>query len=207
MTYVAPTTHVAGETLPAADWNVVVNDVIALNSAAPSDIVTALPVSPIDGQIIYYNADATNGNVWQLRYRSAASGSYKWEFVGGSKLLSTADGGTTGTGASFADLASGTAPSISLPLTGDYHLTYGEGSITSPSGAREFRVAPTATGLTAGTAGTYTRLLSSASEAAGFHFEYRADAISGTLKLQFLSATYATVHSLLYLSAQPIRVG
>jgi hypothetical protein len=28
MTYVAPTTHVAGETLPAADWNVVVNDII-----------------------------------------------------------------------------------------------------------------------------------------------------------------------------------
>jgi hypothetical protein len=29
MAYTTPTTHVAGETLPAADWNVVVNDVIA----------------------------------------------------------------------------------------------------------------------------------------------------------------------------------
>ena len=28
MTYTAPTTHVAGETLPAADYNVIVNDVI-----------------------------------------------------------------------------------------------------------------------------------------------------------------------------------
>ena len=28
MAYTTPTTHVAGETLPAADWNVVVNDVI-----------------------------------------------------------------------------------------------------------------------------------------------------------------------------------
>lgn len=33
MTYVAPTTHVAGETLPAADWNIVVNDIIAHQSA------------------------------------------------------------------------------------------------------------------------------------------------------------------------------
>ena len=32
MTYVAPTTHVAGETLPAADYNVIVNDVIAHQS-------------------------------------------------------------------------------------------------------------------------------------------------------------------------------
>lgn len=30
MTYVAPTTHVAGETLPAADWNVIANNEIAL---------------------------------------------------------------------------------------------------------------------------------------------------------------------------------
>ena len=84
------------------------NSVIALNSAGPSDIVTSLPGSPIDGQIIYYNADATNGNVWHLRYRSASSSAYKWEFVGGSRLLSTAVGGTTGTGGSYADLASGT---------------------------------------------------------------------------------------------------
>lgn len=32
MAYVTPTTHVAGETLPAADWNVVVNDVIFLGA-------------------------------------------------------------------------------------------------------------------------------------------------------------------------------
>ena len=30
MAYTTPTTHVAGETLPAADYNVIVNDVIAL---------------------------------------------------------------------------------------------------------------------------------------------------------------------------------
>jgi len=32
MAYTAPTTHVAGETLPAADYNVIVNDVIDLRS-------------------------------------------------------------------------------------------------------------------------------------------------------------------------------
>lgn len=32
MPYVAPTTHVAGETLPAADYNVIVNDVISFRN-------------------------------------------------------------------------------------------------------------------------------------------------------------------------------
>jgi len=31
MPYVTPSTHIAGETFPAADWNVVVNDIIALS--------------------------------------------------------------------------------------------------------------------------------------------------------------------------------
>lgn len=44
--------------------------------------VTSLPGSPIDGQEIYYVADATNGVVWHLRY-NASGGTYKWEFVGG----------------------------------------------------------------------------------------------------------------------------
>ena len=33
MAYTTPTTHVAGETLPAADWNVVVNNEIALQQS------------------------------------------------------------------------------------------------------------------------------------------------------------------------------
>ena len=100
------------------------NDVIALNSAAPSDIVTSLPGSPIDGQVIYYNADATNGVVWQLRYRSASASAYKWEFVGGNELsaivLTKQTSLTTNT---YSDLTT-VGPTVTAPLAGDYVITW-----------------------------------------------------------------------------------
>ena len=182
---------------------------LATPSGNPT-LVTSLPGSPTDGQEVYYQADDANGLIWHLRFRSTASGgnaTYPWEFVGGSRLSSTAAGGFTTTAASWGDLVSGTAPNFSLPLAGDYHLTYGEWSIGSPGGPREFNIAPTATGLTAGTSGTTSRILSGGNDEAGAHFEYRAVGISGTLKIQFLSATYATTHTLMYLTATPIRVG
>ena len=109
------------------------NDV-ALNSAAPSDILTALPGSPIDGQVIYYNADPTNGVVWQLRYRSASASAYKWEFIGGQVLSSTIlTRESVPTTNSFTDLTT-VGPSITSPLAGDYVITWtatGENSVTA----------------------------------------------------------------------------
>jgi hypothetical protein len=51
-----------------------------------STLVTSLPSSPVDGQVIDYVADATNGVVWRFRYRSASASAYKWEFIGGGNL-------------------------------------------------------------------------------------------------------------------------
>lgn len=55
----------------------------------PPPIVSALPGSPVNGQEIRYQngAMASEGVVWNLKYRSGASGSYKWEFIGGAELL------------------------------------------------------------------------------------------------------------------------
>ena len=44
---------------------------------------TSLPAGPPDGQEIYYAADATNGVIWHLRYRTSVA---RWEFVGGVPL-------------------------------------------------------------------------------------------------------------------------
>jgi hypothetical protein len=112
-----------------------VNDVIALNSAGPSDIVTSLPGSPIDGQVIYYNADSTNGVVWQLRYRSAASGSFKWEFVGGGPLTSSVytREGSTSTNAYHNLTTNG--PTLTVPLAGDYLITYAATAEIAVSGS------------------------------------------------------------------------
>lgn len=87
-------------------------------------VMTSLPTSPVDGQVIYYMADATNGVVWQLRYNAASASVYKWEFVGGSPLESSSptNAQTTGGGTFYTTtLTDGTAiVSVPLPLAGDY---------------------------------------------------------------------------------------
>lgn len=85
-------------------------------------IVTALPGSPVDGQEIYYAADAANGVIWHLRYNANSASAYKWEFLGGAPLISTiltnefftADG-------NFRD-ATTVGPQIIAPLAGDYDV-------------------------------------------------------------------------------------
>lgn len=66
--------------------NAAITNAKLANDAKRATYETALPGSPFDGQEIHFAANATNGVIWHLRYRSAASGSYKWEFVGGSPL-------------------------------------------------------------------------------------------------------------------------
>jgi hypothetical protein len=62
-------------------------DMKALQSA--QTLVTSLPTTGpsggalVDGQECRYLADATNGVVWNLKYKSSAS---KWYFIGGSSL-------------------------------------------------------------------------------------------------------------------------
>lgn len=89
-------------------------------------IVTSLPGSPIDGQEVYYQADATNGVYWHLRYRSGATGSYKWEFIGGPPLA--ADSIVFTTFAGFSANTWGTLVAtlkVTLPLAGDYDVQTG----------------------------------------------------------------------------------
>lgn len=91
---------------------------------ASAPLVTSLPSAPIDGQEIRYVADATNGVIWNLRYRAASSSAYKWEFVGGAPLSASTISGITGTISSTSFVsASGGNISVSLPLAGDYWTT------------------------------------------------------------------------------------
>lgn len=89
--------------------------------------VTSLPSGPIDGQEVYYAADATNGVIWHLRYRSGSSSSYKWEFVGGPPMSAEVAGSATrNNAASYAAPDTGTAgPSLTVPLAGNYMISLG----------------------------------------------------------------------------------
>ena len=132
----------AGETAHCLSWN---NDLLVLGGVPA--YVTSLPSSPANGQEVYYAADASNGVIWHLRYRSAASGSYKWEFVGGSALFATTSGTTTTSGS----LTSISSPSITVPLSGDYRITFGFqgalfGATNGGSARAEVRIDGTATG-------------------------------------------------------------
>jgi microcystin-dependent protein len=93
---------------------------------APKSIVTSLPSSPIDGQIIYYQVDAANGLYWQFRYRSGSASAYKWEFVGGPPKTTESSGVNYGsfTSAAYGQPSGGTLPSVVCPLAGDYMVTF-----------------------------------------------------------------------------------
>lgn len=118
------------------------SDLQALANGLDSQLlttVTSLPGSPVDGQRCLYLADATNGVVWDLRYRSASASTYKWEAVGGGVLSDEiATSQTTATTGSYVDLTT-VGPTITVPLAGDYEIAFG--ALLSTSGGA-MNVAP-----------------------------------------------------------------
>ena len=91
-------------------------------------LVTSLPGSPVDGQEVYYVADSAAGVIWHLRYRAAAPGASKWEFVGGPSLHDYSNT-TAGPwpGSTYNLLAT---PILVAPLSGEYRVRY-DGDIGS----------------------------------------------------------------------------
>jgi hypothetical protein len=87
-------------------------------------LVSVLPPSPADGQVIDYVADSANGVIWRFRYRAASASTYKWELVGGSPLESAnlTNAQTPGGGTFFSTtLTDGDRiVAVALPLAGDY---------------------------------------------------------------------------------------
>jgi hypothetical protein len=83
--------------------------------------VTALPATAKDGDELFFVADAANGIVWHLRYRTAAGAPYRWEFVGGGWLYSTHAGPmTTSTNTPTISTAG-----ITPPVRGQYRTGFG----------------------------------------------------------------------------------
>jgi hypothetical protein len=99
--------------------------------------VTTLPASPVDGQEVYYAADAVNSIIWHLRYRASLVSSYKWEFLGGNPLHHSLDASTGAiTSGVFVDLSGGAT--LTPPLAGDYLLSFGANAQGSVATAQIF---------------------------------------------------------------------
>jgi microcystin-dependent protein len=95
-------------------------------TASPPQYVTSLPSNPVDGQTVVYAADATNGVMWTLRYRAAATGSYKWDVLGGPPLTAFVATQQSRATNSYGDLTT-SGPSVTVPLAGDYDVQVGAG--------------------------------------------------------------------------------
>jgi len=86
-------------------------------------MLTALPQSPQEGQVISY--DAGDGLTWRFRYNNGSTSAYKWEFIGGSQLYDEVGTQQNITTTGYNDLAT-VGPSITLPsLAGDYMIQHG----------------------------------------------------------------------------------
>jgi hypothetical protein len=104
-------------------------DAPALNITTNIPLVTSLPASPVDGQEVYYLADATNGIIWHLRYRAASASAYKWEVLGGPPLR-----GFYATVENFPTVWGSGNPAILVPLAGEYDVEWqGDVNITGVS--------------------------------------------------------------------------
>lgn len=108
----------------AADFGTGAGKVTQGNDARLGTYVTSLPGLPSDGDEIYFAADAANGVIWHLRYRAAASGSYKWEFLGGPPIVRTVLTSETRSTTTFGDLTT-VGPTVTAPLAGDYEISIG----------------------------------------------------------------------------------
>lgn len=92
-------------------------------------------LTPVDGQEIIFVADAANGVIWTLRYRADATGSFKWEFMGGSTLVDEDLGTVSVSGGTWADFGGGGNPQTTLLLGGDYDLEWGVRDFVNAAGS------------------------------------------------------------------------
>jgi hypothetical protein len=154
--------------------------------------VTSLPTTGLyDGQQVDYVADNTNGVLWRFRY-NASGGTYKWECVGGGAMTAEILTQDTTTAGAYADLTN-VGPSITVPLAGDYELTFScemnFGGTHQTFAAPKFGAATTldadavqmsATGIWITLARTIRRNVSAAGQVV--KLQYKSNAVGGILR-------------------------
>ena len=169
--------------------------------------VTALPVGA-DGQEIYFQADSSNGIIWHLRYRGTAAGgsaTYPWEFVGGPALTARTNASVTAT--TSTNTAKTGGPSFTLPLVGQYRLTYGATIAPSAAGAYP-AITPFYAAATMGGAANNEVVQGAAAFYASVAGEtYETVTSSSTLEIYYRSDSGTATFIRRFLTAVPIRVG
>lgn len=171
-------------------------------------VVSSLPPSPHDGMVVDVVADAAAGVVWRFRYRAASGSAYKWEFVGGAPLHKREYSDVTSTTTSY--LALSGAPSVTVPLEGEYAVTHGVRQFYSVGGPGNavleteafYGGNPCGCEITAHTPATGLPVSGSASNPA------QAMAAGTVVQQRYKSGTGVTsVFGRRFLTVLPVRVG
>jgi len=93
--------------------------------SVPAGYGTTLPASPADGQEYVLVDNVANPTYqWRLRYNTASSSPYKWEYVGGCPWFATAYSGTWQQFSGSSNWV-GASPSLAVPRAGDYWIDWG----------------------------------------------------------------------------------
>jgi len=178
--------------------------------------VTSLPTYPVDGQEIYYVADATNGVMWHLRYNAASASAYKWEFLGGGTLTTIVQGSGQRAFGTWGDLSDVVGPAVAIPLAGDYDLDWGfeYGYQTGQAGALILMGIDGCGDTAANRWTTFNSAAGQANDTANMGVApgrvRRRFALSlGTLTAKYFigGSTGNGIYNLRYIHAQPVRVG
>src|SRR5215831_2481900 len=86
---------------------------------------TTLPASPVSGQIAVLVDSTTNPTYqWMFRYNASSSSAYKWECIGGSRVLSEVLAQEAIVNSGFGGLTT-PGPQIVVPRAGEYEMNYG----------------------------------------------------------------------------------
>lgn len=151
---------------------------------APDGVVTgfgtALPSTPLDGDIFIYTDSLTAPTYqWMLRY-VAAKAADKWVFIGGSSMINQV--ATAEARANTAYGALTTAQTLTVPVTGDYMIECGM-TITAIGGTQASGAMSYSVGGTASSdvwAAIAVGRVASLSKLGSGHREYKWDNIAAT---------------------------
>jgi hypothetical protein len=115
-------------------------------------ILSALPTgmgAGDHGTLISYTADQAAGVQWWLQYRhyqadnvTVDPSTYKWHYIGGTALYNAQDPEGFVAATAYGDQNIGVGPTITVPLAGDYDVTYGARFfLTGTSGSHYMAIA------------------------------------------------------------------
>lgn len=112
-------------------------------------LVAALPSSPANGEIVYFQNEAMReaGVIWGLRFRAKSASAHKWEFVGGADLRARQSVEPSAPeqkpAAGFGYKAINNTPKLTIPLEGDYDIWISGSALNQPAATTtDVRIAP-----------------------------------------------------------------